>query len=77
MTTRKLLTRASELLAEIRATTEPQEQQVLLDVLFDALLFIDSTGQTYAFEDYRKHLASDDPPRVVATTARRWHAQDA
>jgi hypothetical protein len=74
MTTRKLLTRASELLAEIRATTQSQEQQELLDVLFDALLFIDSTGQTYAFEDYRKHLASDDPPRVVASFNTREEA---
>lgn len=67
MNTRKLTARAKELLAEIRTNTHSQEQQELLDVLFDALLFIDSTGQLYAFEDYRQHLASDDPPRVVAS----------
>lgn len=66
MSTRKLVSKAQQLLVEIRATPQAQEQQELLDVLFDALLFIDSTGQLYAFEDYRKHLASDDPPRVVA-----------
>ncbi|WP_309887411.1 head protein [Archangium sp.] len=74
MTTRKLLASATDLLAEIRATTPSQEQQDLLDVLFDALLFIDSTGQLYAFEDYRKHLASDDPPRVVASFNTREEA---
>jgi hypothetical protein len=67
MTTRKLTTKAMDLLAEIRANTPSLERQELLDVIFDALLFIDSTGQTYAFEDYRKHLASDEPPRVVAS----------
>ncbi|HSP77979.1 MAG TPA: head protein [Myxococcaceae bacterium] len=67
MNTRKLTARARELLAEIRATSQSKEQQELLDVIFDALLFIDSTGQLYAFEDYRKYLASDDPPHVVAS----------
>jgi len=67
MNTRKLITKAQDFLAEIGGTTPSQEQRELLDVLFDALLFIESTGQTYVFEDYRKHLASDDPPRVVAS----------
>ena len=74
MTTRKLIARATDLLAELRATTPSQEQQELLDVIFDALLFIDSSGQTYTFEDYRKHLASDDPPRVVASFTTREEA---
>lgn len=74
MSTRKLISEATDFLAEIRATTHSQEQQELLDVIFDALLFIDSTGQTYAFEDYREHLASDDPPRVVASFNTREEA---
>jgi hypothetical protein len=74
MNTRKLIAKATDFLAEIRATTQSSEQQESLDVLFDALLFIDSTGQTYAFEDYRKHLASDDPPRVVAAFNTREEA---
>ncbi|HEX5746119.1 MAG TPA: head protein [Archangium sp.] len=74
MNTRKLITKASDFLAELRTTTQSQEQQELLDVLFDALLFIDSTGQLYSFEDYRKHLASDDPPRVVAAFNTREQA---
>ena len=74
MNTRKLIARATDFLAEIRASTPSLEQQEFLDVLFDALLFIDSTGQIYAFEDYRKHLASDDPPRVVASFNTREEA---
>lgn len=74
MNTRKLITKATDFLAEIRATTQSQEQRELLDIIFDALLFIDSTGQTYAFEDYRKHLTSDDPPRVVASFNTREEA---
>ena len=74
MTMRKLTSRAQELLAELLTNTPSQEQQELLNVLFDALLFIDSTGQLYAFEDYRQHLASDDPPRVVAAFKTREEA---
>lgn len=75
MSTRKLTSKAMEFLAQIRAATPSQEQQELLDVLFDALLFIDSSGQLYAFEDYRKHLVSGDPPRVVAAFASREEAE--
>jgi len=75
MSTRKLTSKARELLAELRASPQSQEKQELLDVLFDALLFIDSTGQLHAFEDYRKHLASDDPPRVMASFHTREEAE--
>ncbi len=75
MSTRKLASKAKEFLAQVRANTPSQEQQKFLDVLFDALLFIDSTGQLYAFEEYRKHLASNDPPRVVASFRTREEAE--
>jgi len=75
MNTRKLISKARELLAELRTNTLPQEKQELLDVIFDALLFIDSTGQIHAFEDYRKHLASNDPPRVLAAFDTREAAE--
>jgi hypothetical protein len=75
MSTRKLTSKAMDFLAAMRANTQSQEEQELLDVLFDALLFIDSTGQIYTFEDYRKHLASDDPPRVVASFDTREEAE--
>ncbi|HLL03845.1 MAG TPA: head protein [Myxococcaceae bacterium] len=66
MSTRKLTSKALEFLVALRANPQFKDQQEVLDVIFDALLFIDSTGQIYTFEDYRKHLVSDDPPRVVA-----------
>lgn len=75
MSTRKLFTQAKEFLAELGAKTPPKEQQELLDVLFDALLFIDSTGQLYDFEDYRHHLTSNEPPRVMAAFDTREAAE--
>jgi hypothetical protein len=67
MNTRNLLTQAKALIAEIQSNTASPEQKELLDAVFDALLFIDSSGQLYAFEDYRKHLASDDLPMALAS----------
>jgi hypothetical protein len=74
MNTRELIIKATDFLAEMGITPQSQEQQEFLDVIFDALLFIEATGQTYAFEDYRKHLVSDDPPRVVASFNTREEA---
>jgi hypothetical protein len=62
-------------LGELGTKAQSKEQQEVLDLIFDALLFIDSTGQLYAFEDYRKHLRSDDPPRVVAAFDTREEAE--
>jgi hypothetical protein len=75
MNTRKLTSKAKEFLSELRTNTQSQEQQEVLDLLFDALLFIDSTGQVHAFEDFRKYLASDDPPRVMASFDTREEAE--
>jgi len=75
MSTRKLLSRATKFLAELGSNTSAPEQQEVLDVLFDALLFISLTGQLHAFEDYRKHLVSDDPPRVAAAFGSREEAE--
>jgi len=74
MSTRKLISGAMKLLEELGANASAQEKQDVLDVLFDALLFIESTGQLHAFEDYRKHLVSDDPPRVLAAFGSREEA---
>jgi hypothetical protein len=75
MSTRKLISRAMEFLEELGSNASAQEKQEVLDVLFDALLFIESTGQLYAFEDYRKHLVSDDPPGVLAAFGSREEAE--
>jgi hypothetical protein len=76
VSTRKLLSRAMESLAGLGSNASIQMPQEVLDVLFDVLLFIESTGQVYAFEDYRKHLASDEPPRVVAAFGSREEAEN-
>ncbi|MDC0712096.1 head protein [Stigmatella sp. ncwal1] len=75
MSTRKLLSAAKALIAELQSSTAHPEQRELLNAVFDALLFIDSTGQIYAFEDYRRHLASDDLPLVVASFDTRQAAE--
>lgn len=75
MNTRKLSSKAKEFLAELRTNAQPQEQQEVLDLLFDALLYIDSTGQIHTFEDFREYLASDDPPRVMASFDTREEAE--
>lgn len=62
MSTRNLTSEALEFLVALRANPQFKARQDVLDVIFDALLFIDSSGQLYTFEDYRKHLVSDDPP---------------
>ena len=69
MSTRQLTSKAMKFLGELGAKAQSKEQQDILNVLFDALLFIDSTGQLYTFEDYRKYLLSDDPPRVMKAFA--------
>ncbi len=56
-----------DLLARIRANTPSLEEQELLATAINALLFITSTGQRYAFADFLKYLESNDPPPVVAS----------
>jgi len=69
VSTRQLTSKAMKLLGDLGSNSPSKEQQEILDVIFDALLFIDSTGQLYAFEDYRKFLRSEDPPRVIKAFA--------
>ncbi len=75
MSTSKLISQAMKFLGEISEKSPTPEQQELLDLMFEALLFIDSTGQVYAFEDYRQYVASDDPPRVLAAFDTREEAE--
>jgi hypothetical protein len=62
-----LVAKVMEVLARTRAKEPSCEEQELLSIAMDAVLFITSTGQRYAFEDFRKHLASNALPEVVAT----------
>jgi hypothetical protein len=75
VSTRKLTSKAMKFLGELGTSPQFKGHQEVLDVIFDALLFIDSTGQLYAFEDYRRYLRSDDPPRVVKAFDTREEAE--
>ncbi|EPX64213.1 hypothetical protein D187_005347 [Cystobacter fuscus DSM 2262] len=63
-----------DLLARIRASTPSPEQQELLAVALNAMLFISSTGQRHAFADFLSYLESSAPPPVVAAFKNREEA---
>ncbi|WNG22683.1 hypothetical protein F0U62_00585 [Cystobacter fuscus] len=64
-----------ELLARIRASTSSPEEQELLAVALNAMLFISSTGQRHAFADFLSYLESSAPPPVVAAFKNREEAE--
>jgi hypothetical protein len=74
MNKRNLTKDVMDLLARIRANTQSEQEQELLAVAINALLFITSTGQRYAFADFLQHLESNAPPRVVAAFKTREEA---
>lgn len=74
MNKRNLTTDVMDLLARIRANTQSAEEQELLAVASNALLFITSTGQRYAFADFLQYLESNAPPPVVASFKTREEA---
>jgi hypothetical protein len=61
-----LTVEAMDLLARIRGESQTPEEQELLDLAINAILFIVSTGQRYAFVDFLEQLDSEEPPAVVA-----------
>jgi hypothetical protein len=67
MSKRDLPSNVMNLLARIRAKTQSAEEQELLAVAINAMLFITSTGQRYAFVDFLEYLESNAPPPVVAS----------
>jgi hypothetical protein len=75
MSTPDRTTRVMDLLARVRANTPSAEEQELLADAIDAILFITSTGQRYAFADYLARRESDDPPPVVAAFNSREEAE--
>lgn len=74
MNERALPTDVMNLLARIRAKTHSEKEQELLAAAINALLFITSTGQRYAFADFLKRLESNAPPPVVASFKTREEA---
>jgi hypothetical protein len=67
MTQRNLTVDVMDLLARFRAGTRSPREKELLAVAINAILFITSTGQRYAFADFLEQLESDAPPPVVAS----------
>lgn len=55
MNKRSLTADVMDLLARIRAITPSEDEQELLAVAINAILFITSTGQQYAFADFLEH----------------------
>lgn len=75
MNKRNLTSDVMDLLARIRANTPSAEEQELLATAINALLFITSTGQRYAFADFLEYLESNAPPRAVASFKTREEAE--
>jgi hypothetical protein len=75
MNKRNLTSDVMNLLARIRAHTPSAEEQALLETAINALLFITSTGQRYAFADFLEYLESNAPPPVVASFKTREEAE--
>lgn len=67
--------RVMDLLGRIRTSTASVEDQELLAIAIDAMLFITSTGQRYAFIDYLKQSDSDALPPVEASFDTREEAE--
>jgi hypothetical protein len=65
-----------DLLGRLRAGTSSAEEQELLAVAIDAMLFITSTGQRYAFVDYLQQSETAALPPVVASFKTRDEAED-
>jgi len=75
MNKRELTKDVMDLLARLRARTPSTEEQELLAVAINAMLFITSTGQRYAFADFLQYLDSNVPPPVVASFKTRQEAE--
>ncbi len=75
MTRRHLTSDVMDLLARIRANTPSEDEQALLETAINAILFITSTGQRYAFADFLEYLESNSPPPVVAAFKTREEAE--
>jgi len=70
-----LINNAVDLLGRLHEDTQSQEEKDLLLASSEALRFIWDTGQTRAFNDYRKGLGSDSPPHIVAAFDTREEAE--
>jgi len=76
MNAHELTEKVMDLLGRLRTDTRSEEEQELLAVAIDAILFIVSTGQRYAFVDYRDQSNSNAPHPVVASFNTRDEAEE-
>lgn len=76
MSPHELPMKVMDLLARLRTENPSAEEQELLAVAIDAILFITSTGQRYAFVDYLQQRESYAPPPVVASFETREEAEE-
>lgn len=60
-----ILREVEDYFRELLNTPRTLEEKELLQVVIDALQFIDGTGQTERLEDYVQHLEAGAPPYVV------------
>ncbi|WP_257457528.1 head protein [Archangium lipolyticum] len=70
----KLILEAIEFLGRLHETNQSREERELLLAAAEALRFIDTTGQQYDFEDYRKELGTEGPAQVIAAFNTREEA---
>jgi hypothetical protein len=75
MDTGKLIFEAINLLGLIHENTQSPEEKELLLAAAEALRFINTTGQQYEFEDYRKDLGTEGPEMVIAAFETREEAE--
>jgi hypothetical protein len=75
METGKLIYEAIDLLGRLHENTQSPEERELLLAAAEALRFINTTGQHYDFEDYRKDLGVEGPEQVIAAFATREEAE--
>lgn len=59
--------RVMDLLGRLRTSTSSEKDQELLAIAIDAMLFITSTGQRYAFIDYLRQSDSEALPPVTVS----------
>ncbi|HEX8440896.1 head protein [Archangium sp.] len=71
----KLIFEAMNLLGLIQEKTQSPEEKELLLAAAEALRFINTTGQQYDFEDYRKDLGAEGPQMVIAAFSTREEAE--
>lgn len=67
---------AEDFFRKLRDKSGPAEDKGLIQVILDALLFISSSDQYSAFDEYLSHVEAGGPPYIVASFDTREAAED-